>query len=275
MKALRGSAKKTACAVASIVVLTCGLASLAFFRSSTRSTSAVADAIVQRREVGKGRTGSNHPPKCNVAQIPTFKSRLDIASILQEERFQRGAELGVQKGEFARHNLQTWTNCTEYVLVDAWKKQENYMDIANKEQAVQDQLYRLTMKTLRDFSNQLTLCRDFTTECVKRFEDGHFHFIYVDARHDYMGAKQDIESWWPKLAEGGIMAGHDYIDALEVGEMGQQNWSVNSDGSIDKLGRAVKGAVDEFAAKINVQVVLSYRDGPWNSWVLRKPECTP
>jgi hypothetical protein len=29
----------------------------------------------------------------------------------------------------------------------------------------------------------------------------------VDARHDYCGAKEDIELYWPKLREGGIMAG--------------------------------------------------------------------
>lgn len=41
-------------------------------------------------------------------------------------------------------------------------------------------------------------------------------FVYVDARHDYCGVNEDIQAYWPKLKPGGIMAGHDYLNADEV-----------------------------------------------------------
>lgn len=49
--------------------------------------------------------------------------------------------------------------------------------------------------------------RNLTSEAVKRIDNGAIDFIYVDARHDYCGVKEDIELYWPKLREGGIMAG--------------------------------------------------------------------
>ena len=49
------------------------------------------------------------------------------------------------------------------------------------------------------------------------------------------------------------MAGHDYIRNREPGNLWSpgndgsgMNWSINYDGSVDALGRAVKGAVDDF-----------------------------
>jgi predicted O-methyltransferase YrrM len=43
---------------------------------------------------------------------------------------------------------------------------------------------------------------------------GSFDFVYIDARHDYASALEDIRDWWPKVRRGGILAGHDYVDAM-------------------------------------------------------------
>ena len=37
-----------------------------------------------------------------------------------------------------------------------------------------------------------------------------FDFIYIDADHSYEACKLDLESYWPKLKQGGIMMGDDY-----------------------------------------------------------------
>ena len=36
-------------------------------------------------------------------------------------------------------------------------------------------------------------------------------FVYIDARHDYKGAMEDIKAWWPKLKKGGLLSGHDFL----------------------------------------------------------------
>ena len=69
---------------------------------------------------------------CHNTRVHPIAAREDLATLLQLNKFKTGAELGVQRGYFARHNLQNWESCEEYILVDLWKAQENYSDIANK-----------------------------------------------------------------------------------------------------------------------------------------------
>ncbi|MHA1380739.1 MAG: class I SAM-dependent methyltransferase [Candidatus Helarchaeota archaeon] len=34
--------------------------------------------------------------------------------------------------------------------------------------------------------------------------------IFLDASHDYNSVQGDLESWWPKVASGGVLAGHNF-----------------------------------------------------------------
>ena len=42
-------------------------------------------------------------------------------------------------------------------------------------------------------------------------------FVYIDARHDYCAMTEDLLAYWPLVAPGGILAGHDYMSSPEVG----------------------------------------------------------
>lgn len=86
---------------------------------------------------------------------------------------------------------------------------------------------------------------------------------------------QDLEVWWNKLKDGGIIAGHDYVVNAEV--MPGQDWSINFDGTKDPTGRAVKGAVDDFFSDKTGfmegcprQITVAYREKMWNTWATRK-----
>ncbi len=74
---------------------------------------------------------------------------------------------------------------------------------------------------------------------------------------------EDLEIYWPKIKEGGIMAGHDYFHAIQGGG---QDWTVCMDGSRHPGG--VKGAVNEFARKLGLTVVVCNHE---TSWLIRKP----
>ena len=41
-------------------------------------------------------------------------------------------------------------------------------------------------------------------------------FVYLDARHDFCAMIEDLEAYWPLVAPGGILAGHDYMTSPEV-----------------------------------------------------------
>ena len=219
---------------------------------------------------GLNNKSSSCPSLMQGKGVPTFKTRMDLPKLLDNEPgFHRGIELGVQSGKYSYWTLTQWTNCTEYHLVDLWGHQENYEDVANVDQAKQEKLYQNTLRDLKEYKEKLHVCRNFTSVCVKSYEDEYFDYIYVDARHDFKGVWEDLVAYWPKLKVGGIMAGHDYV-TNDDGPLPNQDWSKNYDGTIDETGTVVKGAVDKFAASVCRQVTVGYRESGWNTWAMRK-----
>ena len=136
--------------------------------------------------------------------VPTFKARDDLGTILEAEGLHIGAELGVQRALFSKSLLSAWTSNREYHLVDVWAKQDNYDDVANQEQSVQDKIYATAMENVKPWEGKIHVCRNFTTNCVQNYQDDYFDFVYVDARHDFKGVLQDMQLWWPKLKQVGV-----------------------------------------------------------------------
>ena len=209
---------------------------------------------------------SDHSSTVQYAKpILPLRTRDSIGAYLENEGFTKGAELGVQQGIFSDQTLTTWPSCEKYYLVDVWRQQKNYDDGANVDDSKQEKLFEETQKRLEAYKDKTVFIRKFTSEAVHQIQDGELDYVYVDARHDYCGCMQDLELYWPKVRAGGIFAGHDYKTAAE---RPGKDWGLCQDGTRNE--GAVRGAVDDFAAKHDLQVVVTYRDD-WNSWMIRKP----
>jgi predicted O-methyltransferase YrrM len=74
--------------------------------------------------------------------------------------------------------------------------------------------------------SRLTAHRRPSADAAREFDDQSLDFVFIDARHTYEAASEDLAAWWPKVRPGGLIAGHDYT---------------NSPG--------VRAAVDEFVAR--------------------------
>lgn len=232
--------------------------------------------------------------------LPPIRKRGDLGPMLNAlDLHGPGVELGVQRGWFTSELLAGWRNTSLYVQVDAWQAMQNYVDVANKDGATQMNFKEIASSTLRKmvrrgFARRGIQCHNFTTVCARHYPPEWFDFIYVDARHDRTGVLEDLANWWPKLRKGGVIAGHDYTTQAEpAGSMDfrsdpnstGQDWTINSDGTIDTSGRVVKGAVDDFFAGLApaghrhqselrhcpLQVVVTYREMGWNTWMVAKP----
>jgi hypothetical protein len=154
---------------------------------------------------------------------------------LQARGFTDGAEVGVKYGRHARIILSQWTSCKNFRLIDLLQEQKNYVDGSNAKAAEQDQRFAGAIKTLAQWKDKTTFLRMLSTEAAKTIPDQSLDYVYIDARHDYCGVKEDIVAYYPKLRSGGIMAGHDYYYASEVGKA-QGDWSICGDGSVNQGG---------------------------------------
>ena len=79
-------------------------------------------------------------------------------------------------------------------------------------------------------------------DALKKFEPRSLDFIFIDAYLTYEQAKNDIQSWFPIIKNGGLFAGHD--------------WHCS----------AVRRAVNEFRIENNIDNFMSVYDDTW-CWI--------
>jgi predicted O-methyltransferase YrrM len=118
---------------------------------------------------------------------------------------------------------------------------------------VADNIARLEKPYLEIFKENLeiagckelvTIIEDDSAKSADKFEDGTVDFAFIDAGHSYEAVSADVAAWWPKIAAGGMLAGHDY----------QSGWG------------GVMRAVDEFAKANKLKV----KTEPGAVWTIRK-----
>lgn len=220
------------------------------------------------------------------------RSRLDLGRMLAKRGLAGvGVEVGVQAGKYMKILVEAWHPAI-YIQVDLWKHQENYDDLGNHPQPLQDIYSQQSCEvglnaTAAGKLGEVIQCRDFSTECAKLIPEGSLDFVYIDARHDRKGILEDLHAYWGKLKVGGIMAGHDYMAQDEVSNvmarlhLPNQDWTLNYDGSSDTTGQVVRGAVNDFFSgtlstapwalkQCPRQPVITYREDAWNTWIVTK-----
>ena len=199
--------------------------------------------------------------------------RDELGSFLERNGFNTGAELGVQKALFSRTILTDWKSCEKYILVDSWQHTAGYADSANIPQDQQDEVFNIAKATLEPWKSKTIFLRNYTTDAVAYVANASLDFIYVDARHDYCGVLQDLEAWWPKLKQNGIMAGHDFITGYQQLTLrlswkdGMLGYSQSDDYTLCYDGKnvhegAVRVAAIDFAQRNNLQIFATYADMP-------------
>lgn len=52
---------------------------------------------------------------------------------------------------------------------------------------------------------------------AKMFNGNSLHFVFLDSSHTHPETAQEIELWYPRLLDGGILAGHDYTSQENPG----------------------------------------------------------
>lgn len=118
-------------------------------------------------------------------------------------------EVGVYLGENSLNVIQT-LNVKKAYLIDMYEEHTtNYNETSLLiPQSFQDNAFKNAEKNLKSFENKITWILKYSNDAIEELPD-NIDFIYIDANHEYKHVKNDIETYWRKVSENGILAGHD------------------------------------------------------------------
>jgi Methyltransferase domain len=54
------------------------------------------------------------------------------------------------------------------------------------------------------------LLRVTSTQAARIFDIGSVHMAFIDGDHRFEAVREDCLAWWPRIASGGFLAGHDW-----------------------------------------------------------------
>jgi glycosyltransferase involved in cell wall biosynthesis len=119
-------------------------------------------------------------------------------------------EIGSWKGMSAAYMSVEIANSgkdIDFYCIDTWEGSIEHKN-ANM---VPKTLYNIFLENMRPLEKYYRSIRSKSIEAAQIFEDKSLDFIFIDASHEYEDVRDDIIAWLPKLKEGGVIAGHDYI----------------------------------------------------------------
>ena len=156
---------------------------------------------------------------------------MDFSILLTQIKAKRGVELGVGRGDFSQHLLDTYPNFKFLYGVDRylgvprdtvseeWRGNKTYdTDVENFDKAIETfkhgmhgtKEYHSALKRFSSVTNYILLRSSFT-EAAEIFNDGFFDFVFIDGNaHEGQNNGKTFTEWWPKVRSGGIFSGRAY-----------------------------------------------------------------
>lgn len=133
------------------------------------------------------------------SDIPCFLDRYNLNKVV--------VEIGVRYG----YNLRQLLVAKPQLLaaVDHWAA-----GVDQDTSMGQAELNRIYRKVCLDFLHEpnVKILRMSSLEAAAFFPLFSIDYVYIDANHTKEGCLKDMSVWWDRVRQGGIMAGHDYID---------------------------------------------------------------
>ncbi len=142
----------------------------------------------------------------------TYRHRRIWKPFMEKYNIQKICELGVFEGK--NFELMIEHSPEIAVAVDAWRNDGvvSRNDSGYSQEKLDEMYQKFALKMLdKPF---VKIFRDYTFNVAPLFPDNYFDLIYVDADHSYDGCLTDLKDWYPKLKDGGFLAGDDYRNLL-------------------------------------------------------------
>jgi hypothetical protein len=121
------------------------------------------------------------------------------------------AELGCAEGYFSRDLLDM--GFEKLYMVDNWGTIEGITGDGNFPQEWHNKNFGDATRRVMDFGNEkVEILRGMTVEMAAHVQPKSLGLLYLDAGHSYQAVMADLVAWYDKVQDGGIIAGHDYVN---------------------------------------------------------------
>lgn len=190
--------------------------------------------------------------------------RRDLGSVCDQLGLVRAVEIGTHQGVFADEFLSKFGG--KLICVDTWEGRpppphKTWLPAFVETSESRELDYEIAKLVLKlKYGNRVSLIRASSLDSaavLDRLDDYRYtQFAYIDGSHKLSDVKADIETWWPLIEPGGILAGHDYVFG-DPNLVGDHNLF------------SVKIAVDHFCAVNGLDLYLTKE--PIASWYVEKP----
>ena len=184
-----------------------------------------------------------------------------FADTLDENKPLKIVEVGVETGAYLDIYYPQLESITEkFYLVDMWQYEgnEDFVDKysgGNYNNELEKGYDRV--KRLYGDNPKVQMCKGSSEDWAEKFEDGFFDYLYLDADHSKKSVLADLKSWYPKVKNGGIIAGHDvYCD---------QNNAFREHFDVE-------GALAEFFSEEQQENIHLTNEYAYRTWIYLKPE---
>jgi len=139
-----------------------------------------------------------------------------LVKVLRNRPHAQGAEVGVFQGDTSAGLLAALPDLESLLCIDLWRQDEAFMRHSPNKQGV---MYNADWAAVRrQFAAQVEAVypgraqaiQMSSLEAARYVRNGSLDFVLIDGNHGYEFVKPDIQAWWPKIKDGGVMAGDDY-----------------------------------------------------------------
>ena len=103
-------------------------------------------------------------------------------------------------------------------LIDPWEGFdegfETYYPHFREDVRDRNEDYEIAKAVMLTYGERVSFHRMKSEEAYSLFADESVGVVYIDAKHDYENVAKDLALWFPKVAKGGIISGHDFSYSL-------------------------------------------------------------
>lgn len=135
-------------------------------------------------------------------------------NVLNEFEPESLCEVGVWRGEFADHLLETCPSISSYVGIDPWRPLRDWNKPNNGSTKNLALVENAARTTLERWGNRVTLLKGKTSEVRNSIADQSLDAAYIDGDHTLRGITVDLISMLPKIKPGGFLFGDDLTKTL-------------------------------------------------------------